>query len=637
MTRKLTFALAALLACAPVGVAQQQKSPAPDGAAAKKTKKKEAPAEADPMAEIRRTTAISLVSSLANDAQTFRDPVLRARVQARSADALWETDQERARTLFRRAWSEAESADAESDKRIQEEKERQIRERGSFSYAVPPSMRTEVLRLAAKRDRALGEEFLTRLDEARKREADEAAARVAEAEKQSRPKMPEETLTVPPALEKRLRLAIQLLEDGNTERAVQFADPALGEITTTALEFLTRLRAKDPKAADERYAAMVMRAAADPSSDPNTASLLSSYLFTPALYVTFSRNAGSSMNSWGNQPAPSDVSPQLRAAYFRVAASILLKPTPTPDQDRTTSGRAGWYMVIARLLPLFDQYAPDTSAALRAKMASLQADTPEGNRQPGNRALTHGLVPEDPNRDRVQESLKRLDNAKTSADRDAIYVDVVFNAVRQKDPRLEEFLNKIEDVDLRQRVRAYIDFEAAQRAVRDPETLNEALRLARGTTLTAIQRTWVTTEVAKQLVKKEPGRAAELLDEALREAREHIDPASPERVGALVAIATQLVELDRPRAWEVMLDVIKASNSAPAYTGEDGRLTNQLRTKNMTTMSTNSAESFDLAGVFTSLAREDMSRAVELARGFEGEAPRAVATLAIARTALEKK
>ncbi|HLM54945.1 MAG TPA: hypothetical protein VK422_02385, partial [Pyrinomonadaceae bacterium] len=567
----------------------------------------------------------------------FRDPVLRARVQARAADALWETDQERARTLFRRAWSEAESADADSDRRIQEEKERQMRERGSFSYATPPSMRTEVLRLAAKRDRALGEEFLTRLDEARKREADEAAARVAEAEKQSRTKMPEEQMKVPPAVEKRLRLAIQLLEDGNTERAVQFADPALVEVTTTGLEFLTRLRAKDAKSADERYAALVMRAAADPSSDANTASLLSSYLFTPALYVTFSRTAGSSMNSWGNHTAPSDVSPQLRAAYFRTAASILLKPTPTPDQDRTTTGRAGWYMVIARLLPLFEQHAPDTSAALRAKMASLQADTPEGNRQPGNRALTHGLVPEDPNRDRVQESLKRLDNAKTSADRDAIYVDVVFNAVRQKDPRLEEFLNKIEDVDLRQRVRAYIDFEDAQRSLRDPETLNEALRLARGTTLTAIQRTWVMTEVAKQLVKKEPGRAAELLDEALREARERIDPASPERVGALVAIATQLVELDRPRAWEVMLDVTKASNSAPAYTGEDGRLTNQLRTKNMTTMSTNSAESFDLAGIFTALAREDMSRAVELARAFEGEAPRAVATLAIARTALEKK
>jgi hypothetical protein len=86
-----------------------------------------------------------------------------------------------------------------------------------------------------------------------------------------------------------------------------------------------------------------------------------------------------------------------------------------------------------------------------------------------------------------------------------------------------------------------------------------------------------------------------------------------------------------------MLDVIKASNSASSYTGEDGRLTRRLQAKNMTIMSTSSAESFDLAGVFAALSREDMSRAVELARGFEGEAPRAVATLAIARTVLEKK
>ncbi len=647
MSRKTVLAMTALLAAAPLGAAasaqqpRQQKPAASDKAAAKKKPAPSAPAEADPMAEIRRTTAISLVSSLADDAQTFRDPQLRARVQARAADALWETDRERARTLFRRAWAEAEAADAEADRRVEEEKERQLRARGSFSYSRPPSMRTEVLRLAARRDRALGEEFLARLDEARKREADEAAARVADAEKQSRPPSGRDPMEVPPAVEKRLRLAIQLLEDGNTERAVQFADPALGEVTSTGLEFLTRLRAKDAKAADDRYGAMLLRAGADPSSDPNTASLLASYIFTPALYVAFSRGGGSNMNSWGGGYAPpTDLAPQLRVAYFRTAGAILLRPTPTPDQDRTTSGRDGWYMVIARLLPLFEQHAPEMSSPLRAKLASLVPDTAEGVRNPNNRALTSGLVPEPPDQDpgRLQDSLRRAERAKTSEDRDAAYVDVVFNAVRQKDPRVDEFLSKIEDAELRRQVRAYIDFEAAQNSLSgDDSTYQEALRLARGMTLSGIQRTWVMTEVAKKLVRKEPGRAAELLEEALREARERIDPASPERVSALVAIATQLVELDRPRAWEVMLDVIKASNSASSYTGEDGRLTRRLQAKNMTIMSTSSAESFDLAGVFAALSREDMSRAVELARGFEGEAPRAVATLAIARTVLEKK
>ncbi|MBV8857859.1 MAG: hypothetical protein JOZ02_13070 [Acidobacteria bacterium] len=612
---------------------------------AKASAKKPGAEPADPMAEIRRTTAISLVSTLADDARMFRDPALRARVQARSADALWETEREKAVTLFRRAWDEAEAADAEADRRVAEDRARQQRERGYASVQLPPSLRTEVLRLAAKRDRALGEEFLTKLDEARKREMESAATsneRPADAggDQQSEQQRPD-PMETPPAVAKRLRLAIQLLQDGDVERATQFADPALGGVTPPGLEFLTRLRAQNAKAADERYAAMAGRAASNPAADANTASLLASYLFSPTLYMTFSADAGSNANSWGNgqgqfQP-PADVPPQLRAVYFNAAAAILMRPTPAPEQDRTSAGRAGWYMVITRLLPLFDQYAPDKSAALRAKQASLSPDTPDGLRQPGaNNALTRGLVPEDPNRDRVGDTLARLDRAKTADERDAVYVDAAFDALRQKDSRLEEFLNKIEDTDTRQRLRAYIDMEAARAAVNEKNT-DEALRIARGNTLTSIQRAWVLTEAARLLSKKEPGRAVELLDEALHEAKERIDAASKERVSALVAIATQLYDLDRPRAWEVMLDVVKAANAAKEYTGEDGRISTRFQSKNMTMVSSSTVQSFDLTDIFTKLAREELQRAADLARGFDGEAPRAFATLAVARSVLDSK
>jgi hypothetical protein len=607
---------------------------------AKNASPKNAAGEADPMAEIRRTTAVSLVNTLADDARMFRDPALRSRVQARAADALWETDRERARLLFRRAWDEAEAADAESDRRVEEDRRRQERERGYASVQLPPSLRSEVLRLAAKRERALGEEFLTKMDEARKHETEnatnaDASGRPSDGSQPNAQRRPDPT-EAPTAIAKRLRLAVQLLEDGDTERALQFADSALGQVNGSSLEFLARLRAKNAQAADERYAALVGRAVGDPNADANTVSLLASYLFSPSLFVTFSPDAGSSANSWERGfPTPTDITPQLRANYFNAAAAILLRPTPTPDQDRSSSGRAGWYMVIARLLPLFDQFAPDRSAALRSKLASLAPDTPEGLRGPGNNALTRGITPEDANRDRVQETLNRLDKAKTAEERDAVYVDAVFDAMRQKDPRVEEFLGKIEDADLRQRLRAYVDFEAAQAAVRDRE-VTEALRLARKGSLTSIQRTWTLTEVAKLLAKAEPGRAVELLDESLTEAKERIDAASPERASALVAIATQLIELDRARAWEVMLEVVKASNAAREYTGEDGRLNARLQTKNMVMVTSNSAQTFDLTGIFATLAREDLQRAVDLARGFDGESPRAVATLAIARSVLDK-
>jgi tetratricopeptide (TPR) repeat protein len=637
----LACALCAVGSLTTVRSQQPQPSPQSSRAPAKKASSNKTAGEVDPMEEVRRTTAITLVSSLANDAQMFRDPVLRARVQARAADALWDSERERALTLFRRAWDEAEAADAESDRKLAEQRAQHMRERGTNAVLnTSPSVRAEVLRLAAKRDRALGEEFLKRLDEARKQEADNAATsneRPADDAAQQQPQQRRDPLDTPPAVAKRLRLAIQLLQDGDAERALQFADPALGAVTTPALEFLTRLRASNKQAADERYAAMLSRAALDPSTDANTVSLLSSYLFTPTLYMTFTADGGSSANSWGRDfPPPADTPPPLRAAYFNLAASVLLRPTPPPQQDYTSAGRTGWYMVIARLMPLFDRFAPDKSAALHAKMASLAPDAPDGVTQPGvNDALTRGLVPEDPSRDRVQEALNQLDSAKNSDDRDSIYVNAIMSALRNGDPRAEELVNKIEDTDLRQRVRAYVDFQSVHTALGKNDT-NEVVKIARAGGLTAIQKTWALTEAARLLSKSDPGRAADLLDEALREAKEHIDDAAPERVSALVSIATQFAELNDQRAWTVMQDAVKAANASKTYTGEDGRLGTRLETKNMTMMSNFSAESFDLSGIFARLARENLPRAIDLAHGFDGEAPRAVATLAIAHAILDK-
>jgi hypothetical protein len=57
----------------------------------------------------------------------------------------------------------------------------------------------------------------------------------------------------------------------------------------------------------------------------------------------------------------------------------------------------------------------------------------------------------------------------------------------------------------------------------------------------------------------------------------------------------------------------------------------------MVVMTNSTAEDFDLLAVFRHLARADLLRAIQLAKTFTGESPRAVATLAIARTVLEEK
>ncbi|HEY6072433.1 MAG TPA: hypothetical protein VIV15_03345, partial [Anaerolineales bacterium] len=73
------------------------------------------------------------------------------------------------------------------------------------------------------------------------------------------------------------------------------------------------------------------------------------------------------------------------------------------------------------------------------------------------------------------------------------------------------------------------------------------------------------------------------------------------------------------------------------YTGEDGVLRIGLQTKSMTSLRSSSAADFDVSGIFGELAIEDYNRTVELARGFEREAPRASAVIAIAKAVLESK
>jgi hypothetical protein len=108
--------------------------------------------EVDDEVAQRRTVAVSLVISLADEAKSFKDQTRRARVQARAADVLWETDPERARELFRRAWDAAIVVDEENIK-AQAEELGKLREGRPIKFRNHPDLRNEVLRLVAKRDK----------------------------------------------------------------------------------------------------------------------------------------------------------------------------------------------------------------------------------------------------------------------------------------------------------------------------------------------------------------------------------------------------------------------------------------------------------------------------------------------------
>lgn len=569
---------------------------------------------------LRRQQARSLLIALSTDARAFHDQTLRARSLARIADALWQVDAEQGRLLFRKAWEAAEGADQESQRKLDEQiRQQRARTGGGYAANLPPNLRREVLRLAARHDRALGEEFLEKL-KTEKAEAATSASR---------------TGRLNDSLSQRLGVAKELMMSGDLERALQFADPALAVVSMESINFLCDLRAKDPVAADRRYSTLLGTSVNNPQADANTVSLLSSYIFTPQLFVVFT-GSGTSTSQMSSTITPANVSPELRGAFFQTAAAILLRPLPPPGQDPGPAGIDGKYLVMKRLLPLFEQHAPaEMVESLRGHLNALNTVASENARGRNDEWMNRGVRPETPVADREQALLNRLDRVKTSAERDSIYISLANLVSRTGDMRAREFASKIEDTELRKQFSAYVDGILVTYHVEKKQT-EPALELIRKGEITPLHRVWALTQCAKIVVKTDREAALQLVEEAAAEAR-RIDVSDAGRAQALIGVANALPAIDASRVWDATFDAVKAANSAEGFTGEDGGLVLQFQSKGQSSVNTNDVPEFDLDGIFKELASQDYERAVELARGFEREGPRAIATIAIARAILDHK
>ncbi|HSP63383.1 MAG TPA: hypothetical protein VLQ90_10415, partial [Pyrinomonadaceae bacterium] len=198
-----------------------------------------------------------------------------------------------------------------------------------------------------------------------------------------------------------------------------------------------------------------------------------------------------------------------------------------------------------------------------------------------------------------------------------------------------DYVAKIEESEMRNNARAFVDATMAAQAV-DKKDTERALEIARTGELTHLQKAWLLTQTAKLLVKSDRDKALGLIEDAAAEAR-RIDVSDPDRPRAFFAVTNALLVVNRATAWDAMGDAIKAANSAETFTGEDGELRFQMLTKGMSSVRQSSVPDFDVTGIFETLAREDYEKAVDLARAFQRDAPRASAVIAIARSILEEK
>lgn len=565
-------------------------------------------AEAERIREARRLQARSLLFSLSSEARSFTDQKLRARTLARIADALWDTAAEQGHILFREAWGAAVKADQESNSNL--------------------DVRREVMTLAAEHDRQLAEEFLQQL-------TSEQQENGAEISGNNSPPG-NNVWELPEAGEKRLRVAQNLLSAGDVNQALQFADPVLGNATISTVDFLTQLREKDPAAADRRYAAMIANGRNNILSDANTVSVLSSYIFSPHTYVVFNSDGGADA-SWMRTPSPpARVDPQLRSAFFQAAGAVFLRPQAQPDRNQSALGIAGTYAAIKRLMPLFEQYAsPEVTEAMRGLFESLSTQVSDEVRQRGDELAQKGFDSQGTPADQERSLLDKLEKAKGSDESDQLYFRLALLKLDGNDVRALDYVSKINDSGFRDQARAWVEWGLSLKAI-EKKKVEVALGLARNGRLTQIQQVWVLTQSAKLLAKTDHNKALSLIEEARSEAR-LIDRKDSNRPRGLLAVANTLRLLDQSQMWAAISDAVEAANWIEDFTGEGGAITQHLSSKSQIMKKTDAMPDFDIGVLFSGIANGDTDHAVQLAHNFKGEAPRANALIAIARSVLNER
>ena len=582
--------------------------------------RKRAAKELDPEVAQKRSIALSLLSALAIEARSYRDEPLRARVQARVADVLWDHDQEGARSLFMRAWEAAETTDSHEPINRPISARSSVRPTLSVGFART-RLHAEILRLASARDHKLGEVLLAKLTKSADGDPGENDSSPAGSDLESR---------------ERLRLASEFLENGSVQRALQFADPALTQTTSPAIQFLVALRDKDQGLADQRFGRLLAIAAVDPASDANTVSLLTSYAFTPSTYLEVSQTGIPSVISSDHGPAP-PLHSSLRSNFLSVSANILLRPLN--QIDRSSAGRSGTYLITRRLFPLFQQYAPLLVGALNAQLAAMGPEAAQSVGRAGERVLVRGFESDSAgvaeNRNDVEADLNDLlDRATNSHERDRAYAFAAMQLARGGDARAYDFVEKVEDTETRKSVRKMVDYGYLGGLLEQKKT-DELIARVMKSELTPALRSNYLVRAAELILKTDRVRALEVLEKAMGEAQ-RIDAGTPERAYVFVSLLAGFTKVDRARSWDLAREMIKAANNLQDFTGEDSQINWMVEGKISARLGTALAGAYDLPQAFAAMADDDFYQAVDVARTIKGDAPRALATLAVARAVLKE-
>lgn len=598
----------------------------------------------------RREEAVAALVETADAARKFEDLAERAAAQTLAADALWTADETSARAIFRRAWEAATEADrAPREEGLNGEAAARVASNGGTASSLVTTARDEVLGKVAARSPQLAElflkEMLREISDERATQPDETRAR--------------RKATTWGELSgrggRRLALADELLRGGEAASAVEVAAPLVSEgVSAEFLNFLLRARRLAPREADALYLRLLEASAADASADANDALLLSSYVVSPAVLLVIDERGGLMLRPvlYDNSTetdgppdvatAPPEPAADVRRAFFRAAATILLRPPSSQTSADAPLQNAPYYFAISRLLPFFEREAPQRAPELHARLAALAVELEAARRDAlSARADLQSVTQKNPS-DPLRSLLDRLAQARDAKMRDRTRLLIVRVAAhRRMWERARTIAAEIEDADARRVAQTVIALSQIKTLARDfgdetPDDYERAAAYVRGLDVPPVARAAAYVQTATLAARKgNRARASELLAEAARYA-ESAEAGTYARAAALGFVARAAATLEPARAWEMLPTFVRALNAVEEEESEPTKGVGLDADASAYSELDELIETFHLEELFATIGRIDLTRSLREARSLKDEAARAYAVIAAARAALER-
>jgi hypothetical protein len=529
--------------------------------------------------------AIGVVNKVVGEARAIEDVATRVRLEARAAELLWAFDQMRARSVFTKAFDEADAVIDGSGSSL-------------FGGALRSRLLADVLRRAYARDSAFAEKLLDSLDDSGDG-IDYGFAGGTEATEQG---------------SARLAIAASLAST-NPSEALELARQSVDDAEPSDLAtFLIAIRRLDRHAADAFYSETVARIAQQSGSAGELVPLQSYAI--PVLEP----DAPDPWRSFGVQPSPDVAALYLEAVW--TAGQLQLGRASEPSSDPGYSGAL--YAQFASLLPAFEQYDPARVPDVRTMLASAAASLDVAERDRFD-ALTRSETP--------QSIAARAANVADASMRDALYLRAATLVASTSDDfrEVESYASKVASAEARVE---FLDGAGEMIALRlaGRRRYDDAVGVA-GRVPSPGKRVRAYLAIATRLTDAgDRARAVEVLDLAEDEA----EKAQPvEKSLSLARIASAYAGLDTIRGAEAMQGAIRAANMTLRLERiEVSRAADRnAPARPKETMTSACAE---LEPAFERIAAADYFRAMLLAQSIDDKTCSMSAQLAAARGALAR-